>query len=597
MPLTSPSPRPWLAVVAPAGLHAVLVWAPLAAGAYRGWPLAIAQILIVAALACWGLAMISARRVEWRRTALDLPLALLSALVLVQLAIGPGPLATWALAPPPSDLTAPATLPSLLLVGTVSPAQTARSFRLFLAYAAVYVLVVNLVRTRRDLDRLMRTLLLVGGAVSFLALLDYLAGQAWLLGWGEAAPRTRLSGAFVNPDHFAAWLEMLICLGLGMALARSRAPDESRAAWSTRSAGERLARRSLPMIAVGIMALALVFTLSRGGLVSLAAALAVLLALQGAVGRLRSSLVLVGVLLVLTTGYGAWIGFGPLLERFRGDLYVSRLLQLRSSLDMLPSSPLLGVGLGAYRDIYYRYQPSELLPGRMYLPFAHNDLLQLAVELGLVGTGLCLLAAWRVGADLVGAHLLGRARCPVGGGDGEGARRSEGMSVGVGLGAVTAVIALCVHSAFDFGARIPANGFLAAACLGIATVALHTRFSGAGARLLTAVRARPLRGRLEPAIARALCLALALACLPSIVRVPPVESSLEAVGEPPARRVERALALSPRDAEARWARARLRSAAARRVWDSGQTEDGRVLATWAERRREALPLLDGAIGD
>jgi tetratricopeptide (TPR) repeat protein len=66
---------------------------------------------------------------------------------------------------------------------------------------------------------------------------------------------------------------------------------------------------------------------------------------------------------------------------------------------------------------------------------------------------------------------------------------------------------------------------------------------------------------------------------------------------PASVRVERALALAPADAEARWARARLRVASARRIWESGQTEDGRVLATWAERRREALPLFDGAVLD
>ena len=599
MRLTDLARERWLDLGAIASLYAVLVWAPLAAGAYRGWPLAIAQILTVSALACWVLGMTGERRLEWRRTALDLPLGLLVALVLVQLALGHGPLVTWAVGPAASDLEAPAMLPPLVLVGTVSPAQTARSFRLFLTYAAVYVLVVNLVRTRIALDRLLRMLLLLGGVVSFLALLDYLAGRAWLLGWGEPAARTRLSGAFVNPDHFAAWLEMLICLGIGYVLARSRPPEEARgagAAWSSRRAREQMVRRFMPMIAIGVMALALVFTLSRGGIVSIAVALAALLALQGFAGRVRSSLVLVGLLLALTAGYGAWIGLEPLLDRFRSDLYTSRLLQLRSSLGMLGSFPVFGVGLGAYRDIYFRYQPPELSPGKMYFPFAHNDLLQLVVELGLVGTALCLFAAWRVAADLVGAHLLGRGRCPVGGGERDGARRGEAWSVGVGLGAVTAVLALCVHSAFDFGARIPANGFLAAACLGIATVALHTRFAGAGGRLLTAVRVLPLGGgRLRPAIARAVCLVLALACLPAIVRAPLVESSLEATGVPASVRVERALALAPADAEARWARARLRVASARRIWDSGQTEDGRVLSTWAERRREALPLFDGAV--
>ena len=81
------------------------------------------------------------------------------------------------------------------------------------------------------------------------------------------------------------------------------------------------------------------------------------------------------------------------------------------------------------------------------------------------------------------------------------------------------------------------------------------------------------------------------------MRAPLVDSSLEATGLPASVRVERALALAPADAEARWARARLRVASARRIWDSGQTEDGRVLSTWAERRREALPLFEGAVAD
>ena len=598
MPPTDLPRERWLDFGAVAGLQAILVWASLAAGAYQGWPLAIAQILTVSALACWVLGMTGERRLEWRRTALDLPLGLLAALVLVQLALGHGPLMTWAIGPAASDLEAPALLPSLVLVGTVSPSQTARSFRLFLTYAAVYVLVVNLVRTRLGLDRLLRMLLLLGGVVSFLALLDYLAGRAWLLGWGEPAERSRLSGAFVNPDHFAAWLEMLICLGIGYVLARARPAEDARAAWSSRRAREQLIRRFLPIIAIAVMAVALVFTLSRGGIVSIAVALGALLALQGFAGRVRSSLVLVGLLLALTAGYGAWIGLEPLLDRFRADLYASRLLQLRSSLGMLGSFPVFGVGLGAYRDIYFRYQPPELSPGKMYFPFAHNDLLQLAVELGLVGTAFSLFAAWRVAADLIGAHLLGRARCPVGGGERDGARRGEAWSVGVGLGGVTAVLALCVHSAFDFGARIPANGFLAAACLGIATVALHTRFAGGGGRLLTAVRALPLGGgRLRPAIVRAVCVVLVVACVPAIVRAPLVDASLEATSLPASVRVERALAVAPADAEARWARARLRVASARRVWESGQTEDGRVLSTWVERRREALPLFEGAIAD
>lgn len=582
-----------------AALYAVVLWAPLASGAYRGWPLAITELLTLGGLTLWVLAMARARRLEWRRTALDLPLALLLALVLLQLVLGNGPLVAWALAPAVGEPDAPAALPTLLLLGTVSPAQTARSLRLFLTYAGVYVLVVNLIRTRVRLDRLLQTLLALGGGVSFLGLLDYLTGETWFLGWRDHAPSGRLTGTFVNPDHFAAWLAMLICLGIGYVLARSRpgtADRPSRAPLRSRLGREQVIRRYLPMVGIAVMTLALLFTLSRGGVVSLLFALAVLLLLEGARGRARVSLVLVGILLAVTVGYGVWIGLDPLLARLRSDQYGGRFTQLLSTLAMLRAFPLLGVGLGAYRDIYFRYQPPELLPGKVYLPFAHNDLVQLVVELGLVGLSICLFAAWRVGGDLVGAHLLGRGRCPVGGGEAEGARRSDGWSVGIGLGATAGVVALLAHSAFDFGARIPANGVLAAACLGIATVALHTRFGG-GERLLTVVRRLPLgSGRLRPAAVGGATVLLALAAIPPIVRAPLVEARLGAAGSA-AVGVERAVALAPGDAEARWARARRRIALARQIWDSGLTADGHVLVSWAERRREARALFDGAAED
>ncbi|MFZ1061589.1 MAG: tetratricopeptide repeat protein, partial [Candidatus Rokuibacteriota bacterium] len=279
--------------------------------------------------------------------------------------------------------------------------------------------------------------------------------------------------------------------------------------------------------------------------------------------------------------------------------YAGRWIQTRSTLPMVGAFPLLGVGLGAYRDIYFRYQPAALDPGKVYFGVAHNDLLQLVVELGLLGAALVLFAAWRVGQDLVASHLLGRSHCPVGGGEAEGAQRSDPFSVGLGLGALGAVLDLAIHSGFDFSARVAANGILAAACLGIATVALHTRFSPAGERLLTATRTWSLgRGRLVPLTAGALVLALSLVLVPWIVRPPLVDARLRAAGGPEALgKVEEALALHRGNVTALAARARLRLEAARRIWNLGQASDGRVVAEWEERRREAVPVLMDAIQD
>src|SRR5215472_7048840 len=95
-----------------ASLYALLLWAPLGLGANRPLPLAILQLLALTALLSWALEMIAARRLEWRRTALDLPLVLLIAVVVLQLALGNGPLAEWALSAPSPDPRVPVGVPT-----------------------------------------------------------------------------------------------------------------------------------------------------------------------------------------------------------------------------------------------------------------------------------------------------------------------------------------------------------------------------------------------------------------------------------------------------------------------------------------------------
>jgi tetratricopeptide (TPR) repeat protein len=478
---------------------ALFIWAPLASGAYRSWPLAVALLLIAISIAAWLGAMLVARRLEWRRTPLDVPLALLAAVLLLQLLLGNRALVSWALAPVPvpADLTVAFPVPAWL-VGSVTPRQTLNSALIFVGYVAVYYLVVNVVRTRRDVGRLVRLLVGVGGLMAFLGLVDYLTGDTWLLSWRDHPYVGRLSATFVNPDHFATWLAMLIPLGLGWLAAR--AGDGRTPSWrsllSVRQAREQVLRRYVPLVGVLVMALALIFTLSRGGVLGFGAGLLVFLALLSATGRARGSLMLTGVLLVGVAVYGSWIGFGPLLSRVAQSRagVVDRGAQYLASLPMLKDFPVLGVGLGAYRDVYFRYQPLAHQPHDTFYPYAHSDLLQLTLELGVVGLAVCVFAAVRLIADLVGAHLLGRGACSVDGGAGEEARRNDRYSVGIAIGALAGGVALVAHSALDFSARIAANGFVVAALLGVATVALHTRLMPGREQLLTGTRIVELGG-------------------------------------------------------------------------------------------------------
>src|SRR5262245_32644905 len=513
--------------------------------------------------------MVVEGRLEWRRSAIDLPLALLIALVIVQLILGNRPLVSWALAPVANPTGPSLRWPSpFLTLGTVAPTHTGRSLLALLAYAGAYLLVVNVIRTRLQLDRLVGSLVSLGGVLAFFGLIDYLTGEGWLLWWRDSPAGGRLSGTFYNADHFAAWLAMLICLGVGYLLARRSEGGPLRTLLRSRAGREEAIRHYLPFIGLVVMAVALVFTLSRGGVLSLLLTLLILLVLLGRLGRIRWSLAVVGALVVVALGYAAAIGLEPFLARVRHAEYANRWVLASTTLPMLRSFPLLGVGLGAYSDIYGHYQPAVLQPGRLEPGYAHNDLLQLLVEVGFLGAVPVCLMIWRVGRALVGAHLLGRASCPVKGGEQEGARRNDPFSVGIAVGAVGAVLALLVHSVLDFAAHIPANGVLGATCLGIATVALHTRFSAGEARLLTAVRIHSLGSARAVRVAGGTAVVLALVLVPWIVRPPLIGARIaDAIRQPIDRptalgRIDAALALHPRNERAREVRARLRIEAA-----------------------------------
>ena len=446
------------------GLYVSLFAPVLLPQSYEGWPLAAVQLCVFASVLIVIVRQAQGISPPYRRGPLDLPILGFVLLAVVQLVVGNHALVRWALAPPVAGGASAALPTPTWILGTVYPRQTLESLILLLAYAGLYVVVVVAIRRRRQLEWLIQALILCGSVLAFVGLLDSLAGSQWFEWWNEGQ-QGRVTATFINPDHFANWLVMIMCLSGGYVAARRRARGTG--SWTellrTPKAREEAIRQYLPAIGLVVMAVALTFTLSRGALLGLALALVMLLALLTRLGHLRWTLLLIGTLGIATLCYAGWIGLTPLVERLSGDTYATRWIQWQSTLPMLRDFPLLGVGLGAYRDIYARYQPLALDPAGYFYPYAHNDVLQLLVETGPLGAVLAAWALWRVLRHLH-RHLVGHGR------------RTDRFSVGIAIGAATGLLAFGVHSFFDFSARMPANGLLAAALLGIVHVALETRF-------------------------------------------------------------------------------------------------------------------------
>jgi O-antigen ligase len=113
-----------------------------------------------------------------------------------------------------------------------------------------------------------------------------------------------------------------------------------------------------------------------------------------------------------------------------------------------------GSGLGSYRWVFPAFHPPEL--GRYLVDLAHNDYLQLLMELGVWFVAIAGLAVALVAQRALALLRASRNRRG-------GWREADRLAVACGLGA----LATALHALVDYPFHIPANAMFAAFLLGV----------------------------------------------------------------------------------------------------------------------------------
>ena len=264
------------------------------------------------------------------------------------------------------------------------------SFFLLFNYAKAFLLffyVANNVRTREDFLLAARCLV-AGMAVEGLIACaqQFAGGNLGLEALGErkvekeleilADVRFRTGGTLGHPNALGGYLASVLPVALAMYLA-----PEGRDKGSFRT-----------LIALGIGALALIFSLSRSAWLTAGLACIALLVWTAAQEKRRFRWQPVLGLLLL--GGIAAIPFAPLIsarweEDDRGSTY-SRIPQTQIAMEMIRNHPVIGVGLNNQGVTFHRYETYVVDPrtrGRVFEQKGrfHNMFLQMASEIGLVG--------------------------------------------------------------------------------------------------------------------------------------------------------------------------------------------------------------------
>ena len=286
-------------------------------------------------------------------------------------------------------------------------------------------------------------------------------------------------GPFVNRNHFAMWAIMAapLCLGYIAARAnRNEAPGaggESLAGkalepseggrrprelpgftnWRTRLARLADGRTLWLTAAAAIMISALLTTLSRSGILSLAVAVVVSAVLWWPRAAGRRWWAAVGLVVAVGLGF-ARADLPALAERVTqsGSSIENRVRIWNDTLPIVRDFWLTGTGAGTYRTAMLYYQRSDRV---VQFNQAHNHYLQAAAEGGVLLLGLVVCALFALGRA-INRH---------------GSAAIHGTQW-IRAGAMTGLIAVALQSIWETGLVMPANAALAAV---LAAVAVHER--------------------------------------------------------------------------------------------------------------------------
>ena len=248
-------------------------------------------------------------------------------------------------------------------------------------------------------------------------------------------------GTFINRNNFAGFIEMIWPLALGVTLAMTGRVSSLKEALNS----DKLNRQALMALGIIVLLMALIFTRSRGGIISGVVGFATftILARREMKAMAKQTRLLLGGIVVLLIVYMAMIGIEPIVQRFlsvRGGA-ISRMDIWRDSLIVVKDHPI-GIGLGNYETVFAIYNKSAT--SNKTVVFAHNDYLQLLIETGWIGfialTGAFFLFLWK---SVRRIRRIDSQRDP--------------LTFYLAVGAFSGLISMAVHGLFDFNLQIPAN--------------------------------------------------------------------------------------------------------------------------------------------
>ena len=324
---------------------------------------------------------------------------------------------------------------------SVDPAASRAAILHLMTYAGVFWLSFRCCQRSAKAHLFVAGVGAIGTLYAIWGLIVYWTGNHSVLWFPKWAYPYDLTSTFVNRNSYAAYtgLALVALIGLLLEHILQRVDLDQSRRTIARTLIEILTTRAIWFIAgVGITAMALLLSHSRGGATATGAGIVGLFIIASLVPSLRGPWYKwFGVALLVGAVLALWVSGTQTLTRLadtswdlegRPEIY-------RLTLQAISEHPLVGTGLATFKTIFAGYRTEDL---KFYIDLAHNDYLENALELGIPAACMMIGAV----AFLVVRCLLGAFR-----------RHRDAIIPCIAL---AATILVGLHSLVDFSMQIPA---------------------------------------------------------------------------------------------------------------------------------------------
>lgn len=385
------------------GTFGLLLFGPLVFGAVEPWSIFVVEAGSAGLLLFWVAKQALENRIAIRPNPLFVPMGMFGVLIACQ----------------------------LIFRISAYPHATMSSALLFAAYGSLCFLASQTLLRTSQARRLATIFCIYGAALASFALIQGIASNGKLYWLRQPRMGGWIYGPYVNHNHYAGLMEMLVPIPLVLSLSHLA---------SARS-------RNLAAAAAAVMVGTIFLCGSRGGMLAISVEL-LILATFVIRQKLRTRATIGAVLfLTIVVGLLTWIGGGDLTRRIASvgpssDITSDVRANInRDTFRMFLKNPISGWGLGNFPVVYPQFRTFYT---DFFVNEAHNDYLQLLAETGLLGFAIvaCFIT-------IACKKAFTKSR-----------NWSSELSGAMALACLLGLSGILVHSAVDFNLQIPANAAL-----------------------------------------------------------------------------------------------------------------------------------------